>query len=196
LDNDAHPKSGKEHTELKRLLGTLGALSTRLAALESRLDEMEREQRLIIMGGLQPEIKDPWLAQSPNNDLLKLVESLEVDKFKPDDPRENESFIDHVSRNLDENRKNQSNIYLLLLRILLRQEIQNSRSKLLFIAQSKKDLDMSLFDDLSELEVLSSNPHIHPEELSLRWKVFEERVARELERLHMIEVEQERGIHE
>lgn len=55
---------------------------------------------------------------------------------------------------------------------------------------------MSLFDDLSELEVLTANPHIHPEELSLRWKVFEERVARELERLHRIEVEHERGIQE
>ena len=196
MDKDAPPKNGKEHTELKRLLGTLGTLSARLEALESRLDEMEREQRLIIMGELQPELKDHLMAQAPNKDLLELVESLEVDKFRPDDLRENESLIDHVSRNLDENRKNQSNIYLILLRILLRQEIQNSRSKLLFLAQTKKDLDMSLFDDLSELEVLSSNPHIHPEELSLRWKVFEERVARELERLHKIEVDLERGVTE
>lgn len=195
MDQDTAQKNGKEHVEIKRLVSTLGSLSKRLESLESRLEEMEREQRLIIMGG-QPELKDHILTQGPNKDLLKLVESLEVDKFRPDDMRENESLIDHVSRNLDESRKSQSNIYLLLLRILLRQEIQNSRSKLLFLTQSKKDLDMSLFDDLSELEVLTANPHIHPEELSLRWKVFEERVARELERLHKIEVEHERGIQE
>ena len=161
----------------------------RLDHIEEKLDEVERQQRLLLMESNQGiDLDQDLLMGKVRLDLLNLAEELDPNKQKPDDLVENESLIDHVSKRLNESKRSQSNIYHLLLRILLKQEIQNSRSKLLFLSQNNKELDLSLFDELKEMEEFVSNPMINLEELSLRWKIFEDRVKRELERIHDMEM--------
>ena len=161
----------------------------RLDIVEEKIDELERQQRLLLMESNQDVNVDQELLMGKTRlDLLNLAEELDPDKLKPDDLEDGESLIDHVSKRLNESKRSQSNIYHLLLRILLKQEIQNSRSKLLFLSQTAKDLDLSLFNELKEMEEFVSNPMINLEELSLRWKIFEDRVRRELERIQELEL--------
>ena len=189
-DNDPPKENSIKKKNVKELERTLKIVLDRLDSLEKKIDELERQQRLFLMesndqdAGLDQDV----LMGKTRLDLLNLAEELDPNKLKPDEMGEDESLIDHVTKRLNESKLNQSNIYHLLLRILLKQEVQNSRSKLLFLSQTAKDLDLSLFDELKEMEEFVSNPMINLEELSLRWKIFEERVRRELERLQDREI--------
>ncbi len=96
---------------------------------------------------------------------------------------ESEGLVQHLTERIESARKTQSDIYDFLMRILLKQEIQNSRMKLLFLSQTQKDIDYMLFDELDLMESYSSNPLVKKEELLLRWQIFEEKVKREVQRL-------------
>jgi hypothetical protein len=188
-DSKKKVKVSRRKKALKDLEGRLRKVLKRLDHIEKKLDEVERQQRLMLMESNQGINLDQDLMMGKIRlDLLNLAEELDPNKLKPDDLVEDESLIDHVSKRLNESKRSQSNIYHLLLRILLKQEIQNSRSKLLFLNQNTKELDLSLFDELKEMEEFVSNPMINLEELSLRWKIFEDRVKRELERIQDIEM--------
>jgi len=190
MNNSDEPvlKKKKKKT-LKGLEKKLVKISKRLDMVEEKLDEVERQQRLMLMESNQGiDIDQDLLLGKTRLDLLNLVEEMDPDKQKTDDIQEDENLIEHVTKRLSESKRSQSNIYHLLLRILLKQEIQNSRSKLLFLSQNTKELDLSLFDELKEMEEFVSNPMINLEELSLRWKIFEDRVRRELERIQDVEL--------
>ena len=188
MNNLDEPVPKKKKT-LKGLEKKLVKISKRLDMVEVKLDEVERQQRLMLMESNQGiDIDQDLLLGKTRLDLLNLVEEMDPDKQKTDDIQEDENLIEHVTKRLSESKRSQSNIYHLLLRILLKQEIQNSRSKLLFLSQNTKELDLSLFDELKEMEEFVSNPMINLEELSLRWKIFEDRVRRELERIQDVEL--------
>ncbi len=190
---DLESKSPKKKNTPNDIGNTLKAVLERLDHLEEKIDEIERQQRIILMeSGQDINLNQELLMGTTRLDLLNLAEELDPSKLKPDEMGEDESLIDHVSKRLNESKLSQSNIYHLLLRILLKQEVQNSRSKLLFLSQTTHDLDLALFDELKEMEEFVSNPMINLEELSLRWKIFEDRVRRELERIQNIELKSSR----
>lgn len=165
----------------------LKEIKHRLSSLEGKVNELERQQRILFM---ESEARDPENAlddQAPKTDLLDFLEEMNISEASPDDMAEDEGLLEHISKRLDESHRNQTNIYHVLIRLFLKQEVQNSRSKLLFISQNNKDLDLMLFDELSEMEEFVSNPMINIEELSLRWKIFGEKVAKELERLDRLQ---------
>ncbi|MGA1848061.1 MAG: hypothetical protein ACMUHB_01850, partial [Thermoplasmatota archaeon] len=70
----------------------------------------------------------------------------------------------------------------LFFRFFLRQEIQNSRMKLLFLAQ-KYDLDPALFDQLDDLAVLVDDHHYSVQQVIVGWKRFERAAGKEIKRL-------------
>ena len=87
-----------------------------------------------------------------------------------------------IVEKLDGAREARENIYDFIMRLLIRQEINSSRTKLLFISQ-RYEVNPMLFDELEQMESSVNNTFINTEELNLRWKIFEERVKAEIERL-------------
>ena len=93
-----------------------------------------------------------------------------------------QGFLEEIVTKLDEAREGRDNIYDFIFRLLIRQEINTARTKLLFLVQ-RYEIDLSLFDQLDQMEEGINNTFISTEELNLRWKIFEERVKTEIERL-------------
>jgi len=95
---------------------------------------------------------------------------------------EDDTVLGQIVEKLDSAREARESIYDFIFRLLIKQEINSARTKLLFLVQ-RYDVELSLFDELDTMEVSVNNTFINTEELNLRWKIFEERVKSEIERL-------------
>jgi len=151
----------------------------RLKNLESRLDDMEREIRLLCV-----ELGDR--AEKDRREAVRSLKEQMMDAFQEIPPvkdgEEDGGFLTSIAHRLDEARYRKEDLIDIVLRLAIHQEIQNSRTKLLFLIQ-KHPISPELFDELDQIEKCVHNAYFSLEEIRLRWRVFEERVSAEMKRI-------------
>jgi len=147
-----------------------------LKKLERRIDVLDREIRLLT---------DPDIDQSTRKNLVEFqgdfFQMISTLKALYLDQEDDKAQILKISRDIEKGRV-KVDMAELFFRFFLRQEIQNSRMKLLFLAQ-KYDVDPGLFDQLDDLSVLVDDHHYSVQQVIVGWKRFEKEAAREIKRL-------------
>ncbi len=138
--------------------------------LSKRLDTLEREMRLISSDD------EPKPMMSVKGDFFQVINAL-----RSLDQEENSLEIERISNDI-ENGNIKVDMAELFFRFFIRQEIQNSRIKLLLLAKNI-DMDPELFDKLDDLTVLVEDGRISIHQIIIGWKSFEREVAKELKRL-------------
>lgn len=143
-------------------------------SLARRIQELEREIRL-----LQGKDKDPKETmveiQGGFFETMQTLRSLYLDQ------EEDQKRIMKISKDI-ESGNIRFDLTELFFRFFIRQEIQNSRMKLLLLSQ-KFDVDPELFDQLDDLSVIIDDPRYSIHQVVIGWKRFERNVTKEIDRL-------------
>jgi hypothetical protein len=142
--------------------------------LKKKLDELEREIRLL--QGPKNDPKETMVEiQGGFFETMQTLRSLYLDQ------EEDQKRIMKISKDIEAGNI-QFDLTELFFRFFIRQEIQNSRMKLLLLSQ-KFDMDTSLFDQLDDLSVIIDDPRYGIHQVVIGWKRFERNVTAELKRL-------------
>jgi hypothetical protein len=151
-------------------------LNKELKELRERIDMLDRELRLM---------QDPDQISDPTRNLVELqggfFQMISALKSLYLDQEEDQAKILKISRDIEMGRI-KVDMAELFFRFFLRQEIQNSRMKLLFLSQ-KYDVDPSLFDQLDDLSVLIDDHRYSVQQVIIGWKRFEKNASTEIRRL-------------
>jgi len=154
--------------------GDAEELKKELSEAKERLERMEREIRL-----LQEPERDPKETmveiQGGFFETMQTLRSLYLDQ------EEDQKRIMKISKDI-ESGNIKFDLTELFFRFFIRQEIQNSRMKLLLLSQ-KFDVETALFDQLDDLAVVIDDPRYSIHQVVIGWKRFEKNVTAELERL-------------
>jgi hypothetical protein len=153
----------------------LVALREELKRLEQRIDTLDREVRFLIDPDEGPEDKNLVEFQGDFFQMISTLRALYLDQ------EDDKAKILKISRDIEKGRV-RVDMAELFFRFFLRQEIQNSRMKLLFLAQ-KYDLNAALFDQLDDLAVLVDDHHYSVQQVIVGWKRFEREAGKEIKRL-------------
>ena len=177
--NEAHGPSGDEQQDLAN---ELMKIKKQMKMLMKDVDDLERSQRLLSIQNV--DLLDRRRKMIVEEVKKGLMDSLTEYQFEPRRmvPKDETTLLDDIVARVDEAQMIRNNIFDFLLRLLIKMEVANSRTKLLFLSQ-KHPIDFRLFDDLEQIDDAADNVLINTEEVRLRWKIFEEKVQRELKRL-------------
>jgi hypothetical protein len=174
------PRKAEERSMLKHVL--LQGVRDELADV---LAELKADRQMADAGGASPSStlegdtvgEDP----TPTGDSSAIEENAGV-MTASKGALEDRVLLEQLVEKLDSAREARENIYDFIFRLLIRLEINTARTKLMFLVQ-RYEVDLALFDELDMMETSVNNRYINTEELNLRWKIFEERVKAEIERL-------------
>jgi len=175
---DEKVSKGEQHELVKEIQ----KVKRQMKALMKEVDELERSQRLLSIQNV--DLLDSGRRLIVEEVKKGLMDSLTEYQFEPQRvvPKDEVTLLDDIVARVDEAQAIRNNIFDFLLRLLIKMEVASSRTKLLFLSQ-KHPIDYRLFDDLEQIDDAADNVLINTEEVRLRWKIFEEKVSRELKRL-------------
>lgn len=150
------------------------SLEQQIGMLNVRIDELEREIRLLSDPGLSPNGKVVEI-EGGFFETMKALRALYLDQ------EEDVKEILKISHDIEK-----GNIKVdmteLFFRFFIRQEIQNARVKLLLLSQ-RFEVTPDLFDQLDDLAVLIDDPRYSVHQVVIGWKRFERMAAQEIKRL-------------
>jgi hypothetical protein len=149
--------------------------ASELLDLKKRIEDLERELRLIQSGPHKPGNEDYLEVQGSFFEVMKALKAL-----YPDRAEDNERML-KISDDI-ENGNIRIDMTELFFRFFVRQEINNARIKLLLLSQ-KLNVDASLFDQLDDLSVLIDDPRYSVHQVIIGWRRFERNVSMEIARL-------------
>jgi len=150
-------------------------IDKRIRALEDKVQRLEREQTLLFDGEVNVNQNRVFHVGGDFFQVMAALKSLYIDQ------EEDLVEIERISHDIEEG-KVKVDMADLMFRFFIRQEIQNSRLKLILLSQNL-DIDMSLFDQLDDLAVLIDDPRYSIHQVILGWKRFERDVSSEIRRL-------------
>ena len=166
----------------QELASELVKIKEQMKELMKDVEDLERSQRLLSIQNV--DLLDSRRRMIVEEVKKGLMDSLTEYQFEPQKivPRDETTLLEDIVARVDEAQRIRNNIFDFLLRLLIKMEVASSRTKLLFLSQ-KHPIDFRLFDDLEQIDDAADNVLINTEEVRLRWKIFEEKVQRELRRL-------------